>query len=146
MDVFQTGGFQTRVLFGTLVRKNQLYKKKQIQYEKRNFSKLPTNFLEKNIKLSENVHYWEKKHFYGRRRRWPTSRGNETKASYNTHSHKVHCPKNNLNLWHTNRGCHSQSRCNIRCLAFVYTYLAQKSDIFSCICSNHDRLLFYAEF
>ena len=27
MDVFQTGGFQTRVLSGTLVRKNQLYKK-----------------------------------------------------------------------------------------------------------------------
>ena len=40
---------------------------------------------------------------------------------------------------------HGWGGSNGRYLAFIYKYLAQKSGIYRCICSNRDRLGFYAK-
>ena len=41
--------------------------------------------------------------------------------------------------------CSGWNGCNGKCLAFVFHILAQNTDIYRCICSNHDKLDLYLE-
>ena len=55
-------------------------------------------------------------------------------------------PTNNLNIrFKTEPVTTGADAWNGTCLAFVYIYLAQKPDIDTCTCANHDRLGFYSE-
>ena len=63
----------------------------------------------------------------------------------NSYHRATHCTKNNLNLRKKAKSVTAWSRCNDICLAVGHTYLALKSDIYRCNCSNRDRLSFYAE-